>query len=177
MLFLTQAYLWSAHTLSTPASFQYLHTFSLPTRGSSQSICISSLYFRRIPRIDQAFLQSVGVLLSASLLDPNLQAILARHSDVMLGHVLLGGALEGQRVEVDLVADEAERCDGDEEEDEWKEGGDCGHREVVFGFARYVKDTVLTGLYCHENIRRKGCVERCGSMMEEAGLGWKLKHM
>lgn len=107
---------------------QYLHTSTLLARRPSQPICSSRLDLCRIPCIHQTFLQSIGVLLGASLLDPNFQAVLARHPDVMLGHVLLGRALESQRVEVDLIANPAEQCDCEEEEDKWKERGDCGHR-------------------------------------------------
>jgi len=57
----------------------------------------------------------------------------------MLGHVLLGGALESQRVEVNLVANPAQRCDCDKEEGKWDERGDCRHLEVGFDAARCVE--------------------------------------
>ena len=98
MLFLIQAYLHSAPTLSTFTTTQHLHTSTLPTRSPSQPICISRLYLSRIPRIHQALLEPICVFLGAGLFHPNLQAILARHPDVMFGHMLLGGASEGQRV-------------------------------------------------------------------------------
>jgi len=117
MLFLIQACLHSAPTLSTFTTTQHLHTSLLPTRSPSQPIRISRLYLSRIPRIHQAFLQSICVFLGTSLFDPDLQAILARYSDIVFGHVLLGGTLQSQRIEVDLVANPAERCDCNKEED------------------------------------------------------------